>query len=197
MSDRPDLRVFFNFRSPYCYLASKSLFDLLDDFRVNLLWRPLGGWDGRSPPERAKAKMPLARQDVARWAKRMGIPCNPPPPSTDPTLAGRGSLLAEEQGCLRDYVVEVMRAEWAGSQDIGQREVLLSIAEHVGLDRQAFESCLDAPASQVRLEKNWQEAQELGVIGVPTFVIGDQLFWGNDRMDFLEEYLMELRLLDV
>ncbi|MFT5132206.1 MAG: 2-hydroxychromene-2-carboxylate isomerase, partial [Gammaproteobacteria bacterium] len=136
-------------------------------------------------------------QDVARWARRMGIPCNPPPPTTDPTPAGLGSLLAEEKGCLRDYVIEVMRCEWAGSNDIGQREVLIPIAESVGLSREEFEAVLDDPASQKQLDDNWLEAQESGVIGVPTFIVNDQLFWGNDRIDFLEEYLMELRLLNI
>ena len=197
MSETVDLKVFFNFRSPYCYLVSKTMFGLLEDFNVNLVWRPLGAWDGRSPPDRAKVKMPLSRQDVARWARRMGIPCNPPPPTTDPTPAGRGSLLAEEKGCLREYVIEVMRCEWAGSNDIGQHEVLIPIAESVGLTREEFESVLGDPASQKKLDDNWLEAQELGVIGVPTFIVNDQLFWGNDRIDFLEEYLMELRLLNI
>ena len=144
-----------------------------------------------------KVKLPLARQDVARFARRMGIPCNPPPPTTDPTPAGLGSLLAEEKDCLEEYVTEVMRCEWAGSNDIGQREVLVPIAESIGLDKQEFEAVLDDPASQVKLDENWQEAQSLGVIGVPTFVVNDQIFWGNDRMDFLEEYLLELRLLNI
>jgi 2-hydroxychromene-2-carboxylate isomerase len=197
MSNLIDLKIFFNFRSPYCYLASKTMFNLLDDYNVNLLWRPLGGWDGRSPPDRAKVKLPLARQDVARWARRMGIPCNPPPPTTDPTIAGLGSLLAEEKDCLQEYVIEVMRCEWAGSQDIGQREILIPIAESIGLDAKELEAVLDDPASQKKLDDNWKEAQSLGVIGVPSFVINDQIFWGNDRMDFLEEYLIELRLLNV
>jgi 2-hydroxychromene-2-carboxylate isomerase len=65
------------------------------------------------------------------------------------------------------------------------------------LDREEFESVLGDPASQKKLDDNWLEAQELGVIGVPTFIVNDQLFWGNDRIDFLEEYLMELRLLNI
>ena len=197
MIETVDLKVFFNFRSPYCYLASKTMFALLDEFNVNLQWRPLGAWDGRSPPDRAKLKMPLARQDVARFARRMGIPCNPPPPTTDPTPAGLGSLLAEEKDCLEEYVTAVMRYEWAASKDIGQREVLLPIAESIGLDKQEFEAVLDDPASQKKLHDNWQEAQSLGVIGVPTFVVKDQIFWGNDRIDFLEEHLLELRLLNI
>lgn len=197
MSETVDLRIFFNFRSPYCYLASKTMFALFDDYNANLIWRPLGGWDGRSPPDRAKVKMPLARQDVARWARRMGIPCNPPPPTTNSTAAGLGSLLAEEKGCLREYVTEVMRSEWSGSNDIGQRDILIPLAESVGLGKEEFETVLDDSARQKQLDDNWLEAQELGVIGVPTFVVNDQFFWGNDRIDFLEDYLTDLRLLNI
>ena len=194
MSESVDIKIFFNFRSPYCYLASKTMFGMLDDFNVNLVWRPLAGWDGRSPPERAKVKIPLTRQDIARWARRMGIPCNPPPPTTDPTLAGLGSLLAEKKGCLREYIIEVTRCEWAGANDIGQRDILIPVAESVGLDAKEFEATLDDPESQKQLDDNWKEAQDLGVIGVPTFGVNDQVFWGNDRLDFVEDYLAELRL---
>ena len=194
MNESVDLKIFFNFRSPYCYLASKTMFTLLEDYNVNLVWRPLGGWDGRSPPDRAKVKMPLARQDVARWAKRMGIPCNPPPPTTEPTLAGVGSLMAEREGCLVEYIIEVMRCEWAGSNDIGQKDILIPVAEAVGLDAQEFETFIDDPVNAKQLDDNWNEAQELGVIGVPSFIVNDQIFWGNDRIDFVEDYLVELRM---
>ncbi len=88
MSEPIDVKVFFNFRSPYCYLASKTMFEIFDKYNTNLLWRPVGGWDLRSPPDRAKKKVPLTRQDVARFAKKMGIPLNPPPMETEPTPAG-------------------------------------------------------------------------------------------------------------
>jgi 2-hydroxychromene-2-carboxylate isomerase len=194
VSSPVDLRVFFNFRSPYCYLAVHTMFTLWDDYDVNVLWRPLGGWDGRSPPDRAKVKMPLARQDIARWAKRMNIPCNPPPTTTDPTLAGLGSLLAEERGILRDYIPAVMKAEWTQSMDIGQLDNLASVVEPLGIDRDALAAAGENERFQQRLAANWEEAQSLGVIGVPSFVVNDQIFWGNDRIDFVEEYLDELGL---
>ena len=112
MSATKDVQVYFNFRSPYCYLASKKMFDLVDQHGARFVWRPLGGWAGRSPPERAKYKLPIVRQDVKRWCKRMGIPFKPPPVTTDPTIAGAASLLAEERGKLREYVVAVMAKEW-------------------------------------------------------------------------------------
>lgn len=194
MPDSADVYVYFNFRSPYCYLASKTLFQIFDDYHANLIWRPLGAWDGRSPPEVALKKLPIARQDMARIARRMGIPVNPPPKTTDPTLAGAGSLLAEQRGLLRPYLIEVMRHEWAGGEDIGDERILTDIAVGVGLDADEFRTAIHDQANQEQLQINWREADDKGVIGVPTFVIGEEIFWGQDRIDYVTEYLREMRL---
>ena len=194
MVEPVDVKVFFNFRSPYCYLASKSLWKIIDDYHTNLVWRPFGGWDGRSDPERAKIKITLTRQDVARWAKKMGIPYNPPPVTTDPTKAGAGSLLAEEKGLLRKYMTEMMRAEWAEGLDIGQDDVLLNVGEAVGLDRKELAEAIESQDNLDRLAEHKKEADSLGIIGVPSFVIGEDIFWGNDRLEFVHDHLRELRL---
>jgi len=185
------VRVFFNFRSPYCYLASRGLFARLGQFDITIAWRSLGGWDGRSPPERAKVKVPITRQDVARWCRRLDIPFNPPPISTEPTPAALVSFAAEDAGLLRAYVERVMWREWAEGQDIGDTDVLLGVAADIGLPAERVHAALASDEYRALLAKHWDEAQELGVIGVPTFVVGDQIFWGNDRVDFLEEYLTE------
>ena len=191
---RTAVRVFFNFRSPYCYLASHSLFERLAAFDIDLEWRSLGAWDGRSAPERAKVKVPLTRQDVARWCRRMQVPFNPPPVSTDPTPAALLAFAAEDAGLLSQYVQRVMWREWAEGQDIGQTEVLAGVASDIGLPPAAVRNALDDASLLARLQANWQEAEAAGVIGVPSFVVGDQIFWGNDRLDFLEEHLSELGL---
>jgi 2-hydroxychromene-2-carboxylate isomerase len=192
MSTHVPVTVFFNFRSPYCYLASKSMFEVLDRFDCHFEWRPLGGWDGRSSPERAKGKLPIARQDVRRWCRRLGIPFSPPPVTTDPTRAAAGSLLADQQGRLREYVVAVMHAEWGEGRDIGQIEVLQDAGRRAGLDPAALTAAVDDPALLARLGEHMQQAQAVGVFGVPSFVVGEEIFWGNDRLDFLAEHLTEL-----
>ena len=181
--------VFFNFRSPYCYLISKNLFTLCDDFDIEFVWRPLGGWTGRSPPERAKHKLPIARQDVARWCKRMNIPMNPPPITTDPTQVAAASFYAEQEGKLKEYIIETMNLEWSEGVDIGQTDAIETIAQLVGLDKTSLVAAADSADNLEKLNASAQDAEKMNVIGVPTLVIEDQIFWGNDRLDFVREEL--------
>jgi len=192
MSRPVDVTFFFNFRSPYCYLASNTVWDIFERFDTRLVWRPLGGWSGRSDPDRAKVKIPLVRQDVRRWTRKLGIPMNPPPITTDPTRAGAASLYAERAGVLKDYVVEVMRTEWGGGEDIGEPDVLRGIARRIGLSPDAVVAASEDPANLAVLERNAEEAESRGAFGVPTFIIGEEIFWGNDRLDFVRDHLAEL-----
>lgn len=194
MTDSVDVKLFFNFRSPYCYIASKTLFQIYDDYNAELIWRPLGGWSGRSSPDRAKIKIPLTRQDVRRVTGKMGIPMTPPPITTDPTIAGAASLLAQEKGLLREWIVEVMRAEWAKGLDIGDEQVLLDVGAAIGLERDALQSSFTNAQYLKQLDENWQEAQDLGLIGVPSFQVGEELFWGADRIEYVLDHLQALRL---
>lgn len=189
-----EVNVFFNFRSPYCYIASKTLFDIVDHYHATLVWRPLAGWDGRSAPDRAKIKVPLTRQDVRRVTAKMGIPMTPPPIETEPTKAGAGSYLAEQKGLLREYIIEMMNAEWAEGKDIGDTEVILSVGREIGLDRDELAAATENPDYLKKMADNWEMAQSLGVIGVPSFVIGEEVFWGSDRIEYVLDYLHQQRL---
>ena len=187
-----EVLTFFNYRSPYCYLASKTMWQIEDHHPGRLVFKPLGGWSGRSPPERVKHKLPITRQDVRRWTKRMKIPFVPPPVTTDPTKAAMGATLAIEHGRIRDYTVAVMDKEWAEGKDIGQPEVLLEVARSIGLDANAFTTALESPERQAMLDTNAELAKEKGIFGVPTFLIGEEIFWGQDRIDFVVEHIDEL-----
>lgn len=193
MPNTVDVHVYFNFRSPYAYLASKLMWPIFDDFETRLIWHPVGGWNLRSDPERAKLKLPLARQDLQRHARRLGIPVNPPPMETEPTAAGAASLYAEAEGKLRPYIIETMREEWEYGQNIGEDAALENIARRVGLDPQATLSAARSEENRATLKRNADSALADGVIGVPTFRIGEDIFWGQDRIDFVVEKLTELR----
>ncbi len=193
MKEPVEVTLFFNFRSPYCYIASKTLFSIVDDFHANIVWKPLSGWTGRSEPERAKVKIPLVRQDIARITESMGIPMNPPPITTEPTKAGAGSLLAQEKGLLREYITAMMHKEWGEGQDIGDEQVILDVGEDIGLSRDELGAAIVSPDNLAVMTANWEEAQALGVFGVPSFVIGDAIFWGSDRIEYVLDHLRQLR----
>jgi 2-hydroxychromene-2-carboxylate isomerase len=187
-----DVTLYFNFRSPYCYLLSKTMWPVLDDFDVNLVWRPVGGWNLRSSPERAKKKLPIARQDLKRFAKRLGIPVNPPPMETEPTPAGAASFYAEAQGKLREYIIETMREEWEFGNNIALDKSLRNIANRCGLDADTLIAASGDARNLAILENNAKLADADGAVGVPTFIIGDQIFWGQDRVEFVIEHLQDL-----
>lgn len=189
MADKTDVWVFFNYRSPYCYIATHKMWSIEDDHPGRLVFKPLGGWNGRSAPDRAKVKMPIARQDVQRWTRRLNVPFVPPPKTTDPTNAALAALVAIDHDLVRPYTNAVMNEEWAHGQDIGQPEILLKVATSVGLDRDEVIAAFDDPKRHAQLEANAAAAQERGIFGVPTFVVGDEIFWGQDRIDFVEEHL--------
>lgn len=193
MQNPIDVKLFFNFRSPYCYIASKTMFSIVDDYHANIIWKPLSGWTGRSAPDRAKVKIPLVRQDIARITAKMGIPMTPPPITTEPTKAGAGSLYAEQQGKLREYIVAMMDKEWAHGQDIGDEQVILAVGSAIGLDSAGLKAAIDSEAHLATMANNWQEAQDIGVFGVPTFVIDDAIFWGSDRIEYVLDHLRQLR----
>ena len=188
-----DVKFYFNFRSPYCYIASKTMWSIIDYYHVNMIWKPVGGWSLRSEPDRAKIKIPLVRQDLSRFARRMGIPVNPPPMETEPTPAGAASLYAEEEGRLREYVVETMRIEWAEGQNIAETDVLAEVARRIGLDPDAVVAASENSVNLATLEEHAEEAVADGIFGVPSFVIGEDVFWGQDRIDFVLDHLRELR----
>ncbi len=139
-----------------------------------------GGGPVVLPPDRAKIKIPLTRQDIRRITAKMGIPMNPPPITTDPTIAGAASLLAQEKGLLREWIVEVMRAEWANGLDIGDEQVLCDVGESIGLEKEALQAAFTNPEYLQQMDDNWAEAQALGLIGVPSFQIDEEQFWGAD-----------------
>jgi len=169
------------------------MWSIVDNFHVNMVWKPVGGWNLRSEPSRAKKKLPIARQDMARFARRLGIPVTPPPVETEPTPAGAASLYAQQQGKLREFIIETMRIEWAESRNIGLPEVLAEVATRIDLNPDQLLAASQDEDSLAQLEKNAQEAEEDGVIGVPSFVIGEEIFWGQDRIDFVLEHLTDLR----
>lgn len=180
------VEFFFSFRSPYSYLAAPRAFALADDYPVRVRFRgviPMA-MRGQSVP---RAKQLHTLRDVKREALRLGMPFGP---VHDPIGEGalRCLLIAEhavDVGCERAFVLAASRAIWAEAVDVSRDASLRRICEAAGL---AWRECADAltdPALSSRVDDNTAALARLGHWGVPVFVSGGELFWGQDRIEDL------------
>jgi 2-hydroxychromene-2-carboxylate isomerase len=191
------LEFFYDFVSPYSYLASSRVEAVAARAGATLRWRPflLGGVfkaTGNHAPIETVAKGRHMWVDLDRWARRQGVPFRRPDPFPfSPILALRAALAAEAAGKLVPYTHAVYKAAWADGRDVGDPAALAAVASEAGLDGQALVAA--APGYKEALMKQTQSAIDRGAYGAPACFVGEQLFIGNDRLDFVEEALKVLR----
>ena len=191
------LEFFYDFTSPYTYLASTQVEAVAARAGAAVRWRPflLGGVfkaTGNRAPLETPAKGRHMLVDLQRWAHRLGVPLRFPGTFPIPTvLALRCALAAEAQGKLVPFSKAVFQAAWVDEQDIASPEVLAGLADDLDLDGAALVAA--APGYKEALVRNTAEAVERGAFGAPTFFVGEELFVGNDRLDFVEAALKAAR----
>lgn len=186
-----EVDFFFSFRSPYSYLAAPRAFALRDRHAITLRYRgviPMA-MRGQAVP---RAKQLHTLRDVKREATRLGMAFGP---VHDPIGAGaiRCLLVAEyatELGREREFVLAASRAIWAEACDVARDRPLRRICERAGLDWDGCRAALDDERVRERVDANTAALAALGHWGVPVFVLGGELFWGQDRIADLEEALV-------
>jgi 2-hydroxychromene-2-carboxylate isomerase len=145
-----------------------------------------------------RAKIANRIRDLQRWAQRHRLPFRMPevfPIKTSRAL--RGSLAMRRHGLEREYVREVMAAYWERNDPtIADYAGLAPIVRALGVDPHEFEAACESDAIRQALAEHTDRALARGVFGVPMMAVGDELFWGKDRMDFVEEELMRLPATD-
>ncbi|PCC72585.1 2-hydroxychromene-2-carboxylate isomerase [Nannocystis exedens] len=189
------LEFWFDFSCPFAYVASTQVEQLAQRTGAELDLRPmlLGGvFKARGTPQNLAATLSPAKarhnlDDMRRQAQRAGVPLRMPPNHPMRTVAALRCVLAA--GLHLPLVHRIYRAYWDENADIGDREVLARALAEVGLDAAAILARAESPAIKDELRRRTDEAIARGVFGVPTYFVGDQLFWGQDRADMVEEAL--------
>lgn len=191
----PKVEYFFDYVSPFAYLADTQLPALFARTRAEVVYRPffLGGVmqaSKNSPPITVPNKGRYMFTDIQRWAKRYGVPANPNPHFPVNTLnAMRAAVAAVDEPKFADFHKAMFRGVWVDGQNLADEAVLKGVIDAAGLDGAALLARSKDQAVKDTLRKNSEEAVERGAFGAPTFFVGDEMFWGNDRLDFLEETL--------
>lgn len=213
----PSIDFYFDFVSPYAYLANCRLPALAEQYGYTLNYLPIdlmaakhaagntGPASVQIPP-----KFRYVTCDLARWAKKYGVPFLPPfprkpgpapaePPKKieipkewlDSSRAHKGLYFAREQGQERAYVDLVFQKTFGSGGLAGDDSILRAVAEQLGWDVDGFVGYVTSAQADEAYAAANQAAHERGVFGVPTMMIGEEMWWGNDRLGMLEEYLQQ------
>jgi 2-hydroxychromene-2-carboxylate isomerase len=184
---------YFDFRSPYSYLANTQLRSI----GVELRYKPIDVLAvmqqvGNTPTTvTCAAKGRYARADLQRWASRYNVPLQPPkdPKAIDARRLLRAVLKAVDCGQGGKVVDAIFAARWARGAPLVTSEDLAQALTMTGADPGAIVSGVDDDGLDRQLTEASRAAGELGVFGAPTFVVGGEMFFGNDRLEFLREYV--------
>ena len=190
-----DIELFYDFRSPYGYLAFTQLRDL--DIAIRL--RPMKILTvmekvGNVPTTiTCAAKGRYARADLARWAGRYGITLNPSNMrDNDGDACSRAVLAAASPAEAEAITLALYRACWSEGKTLATNDDILAAIGAAGLNPAPIAARIDAADVIAQLDATTEEAAERGVFGSPTIFVGDTMFFGNDRLDFVREELARL-----
>jgi 2-hydroxychromene-2-carboxylate isomerase len=142
---------------------------------------------GQRAPQRQAYRM----MELRRWREELGIPLNLEPKffPVDDSLAACMVVALGQRGDMGALSGACLKAVWAEERDIADPATLVAIAGEQGLDGAELLAAARTPAARAGYQANTDAAIAAGVFGAPTFVIGDQLFWGQDRLDFVARAL--------
>ncbi len=141
--------------------------------------------------EEPKVKLRARKVDLMRWAKRYSLPFSMPtkfPMKTSPAL--RGALAMRRFGKEWQFMEHFFAAYWEKNDaSVGEIAGLKPIASILGVDQDQFEKLVESAEIRDELVSESDRALERGVFGAPTFFVGDEMFWGKDRMEFIDDEL--------
>lgn len=187
------IEFFFDCSSPWTYLAFHSIQPLARELDVEIVWRPIlvGGifntinptvYASRETPVPEKAR--YMKKDLQDWARTAGLKIIFPPKvfPVNSVKAMRGCILLEPDGKLVPFARAVFEAYWSEDRDISQDEMLADICRRLGVDADGFLTGIADERVKAKLRDNTAEVMRRGGFGSPTIFVGDDMYFGNDRL---------------
>lgn len=189
------VEFWFDFISPYAYLAWQRVHAIVEDRGRAVVYRPvlfaslLNHWGQLGPAEIAPKRIHAFKQ-VSRRAAALGVPMIPPPSHPfNPLLGLRLASLELPAARQRALIDALFRAVWAGGPGIDDPQVVAQLLSDAGFDAAALLAAAGAPAHKQRLVSQTQVGVDAGVFGIPAMIADGELLWGEDSLDDLARFL--------
>ena len=187
---------YFDLVSPTAFLAYHRLRQLQEQYDLEVVYKPmlLGGVfksTGNTTPIAIPAKGKyMLEADIPRFARRYAVDLsfNPHFPLNSLTMM-RGAVAAQRLGCAGAFFEDGFKAMWQQGKDLADPAVIVEVLAAAGLDGEAILEATQDPQVKAGLIANTEEAVARGAFGAPTMFVGDEMFFGQDRIDFIEELL--------
>jgi 2-hydroxychromene-2-carboxylate isomerase len=207
MTEPETITVYIDFKSPYAYLAKQDAYALERDLGIRLRWLPyildipqyLGsatlGPDGQVIQESRNAhqwrRVRYSYMDCRRQARKQGLIIRGTQKIWDSSLAAAGMLFAQRHADLafRRYMDAVFERFWRRELDIEQVSVIAAVLTEAGCDGAAFPDW--AAEGRAQVSAIGRTAEDAGVFGVPTFVVGQEIFWGREHVPEIRALLLQ------
>lgn len=194
---QPILQAFYGISSPWAYFGAQRMKAIADAAGAELVLRPIriieanGGIPLRTRPDSRQAYHAV---ELDRWRKHLAIPLNLAPkfyPCRTIEPAAQAVIAAQRAGLdAFSFSFAIQRGLWAEDRDIADLDTLREFARAtIGEAGAALVRDPQDPDVVAEWEGNLAEAERRGIFGTPTYVVGDELFWGQDRLDFVERAL--------
>jgi len=186
----------FELASTYSYLSAMRVDKEAEAHGVEVVWQPflLGpifreqGWES-SPFLAQPAKLQYMWRDIERRCTALGAPFTQPSKELlkifpcHTVTATRVALVGLQEDWGKAFIQACYQAQYADHQDIGDEAVLATLIERAGIAPEDALEAAKSPKIKAELRANTEEAQACGLFGAPAFTIGDELFWGDDRLE--------------
>lgn len=190
---------YFCLNSPWVYLSQKRLEEIARTAGATIRYRPVDLKEmmlrligNEDPPERSEAHRKYGKAEMQRWARYYDLPLSAKPRyyPVAQSRAARLTIAADRFGADTGALVFALpKAVWAEDRDINDVRTLKAIADENGLPGDILMAAMDDRGVQEEFENNTEDALRRDVFGIPSYVYGDLLLWGQDRLDFLERAL--------
>lgn len=190
------INFYYDYISPYAYLANSQL----SHRGLPVTYCPVSILDvmrlvNNQPSPKCPPKLKYALADTQRWARRYGVRlemnaawwCALEESRIDMRLFSSGALAAQKMDCFAAYHSAIFGALWGQPRDVLGPRARVQLLEAYGIDGDALWAAAEDHKAMAELDACNAAAVQAGVFGVPTFLVNDELFFGNDRLDFVAE----------